>query len=52
MSLANAKWLFGLTKRGDIIQVVHSPTSKTMELDNGFGDWNLSWSEWKAGSAL
>jgi lipoprotein-anchoring transpeptidase ErfK/SrfK len=52
MSLSNAKWLFGLTKRGDIIQVVHSPTSKTMELDNGFGDWNLSWSEWTAGSAL
>jgi hypothetical protein len=20
--------------------------------DNGFGDWNLSWDEWKKGSAL
>jgi len=52
MSLSNAKWLFDRTRRGDIIQVVNSPTSKTMELNNGFGDWNLSWSEWQAGSAL
>jgi lipoprotein-anchoring transpeptidase ErfK/SrfK len=52
MSLPNAEWFFDNTKRGDIIQVVNSPTSKTMELDNGFGDWNLSWSQWTAGSAL
>lgn len=52
MSLSNAEWLFKRTTRGDIIQVVNSPTRRTMELDNGFGDWNLSWSEWTAGSAL
>jgi hypothetical protein len=23
-----------------------------MELNNGFGDWNLSWSDWVKGSAL
>jgi hypothetical protein len=52
MSVSNAEWLFKRTTRGDIIQVVNSPTRRTMELDNGFGDWNLSWSEWTAGSAL
>ncbi|GAB2682524.1 L,D-transpeptidase [Kribbella swartbergensis] len=52
MSLANAQWYFGQTKRGDIIRVVNSPTTRSMELDNGFGDWNLSWAAWRAGSAL
>ena len=52
MSLTNAEWFFHQTRRGDIIEVVHSPTSRTMELDNGFGDWNLTWSEWTEGSAL
>ncbi len=52
MSLANAKWFFDNTKRGDVIEVINSPTRQTMELDNGFGDWNLPWSEWTAGSAL
>ena len=48
MSLRNAEWLFGLTRRGDVIEVVNSPTAKSMELDNGFGDWNLPWSQWLA----
>jgi hypothetical protein len=52
MSLANAKWFYNHTLRGDIVQVVHSPTRRRMELDNGFGDWNLSWVEWTEGSAL
>ena len=52
MSLANAKWFYNHTLRGDIVDVVHSPTRRTMELDNGFGDWNLSWAEWTEGSAL
>jgi|SRR5262245_3672663 len=52
MSLPNAKWYFDHTLRGDIVKVVHSPTRRQMELDNGFGDWNLTWSEWTEGSAL
>jgi lipoprotein-anchoring transpeptidase ErfK/SrfK len=52
MSVDNAKWYFGQTIRGDVIKVVGSPTSRTMELDNGFGDWNLAWDAWRAGSAL
>ncbi|MCI0688265.1 MAG: Ig-like domain-containing protein [Sporichthyaceae bacterium] len=52
MSLANAEWFFDRTQRGDIIEVVNSPTDRDMELDNGFGDWNLTWSEWTEGSAL
>ncbi|NUR29397.1 MAG: L,D-transpeptidase [Catenulispora sp.] len=52
MSLENARWYFDQSTRGDVIKVVGSPTKRSMELDNGFGDWNLSWDAWRAGSAL
>jgi len=52
MSLENAQWYFGQSLRGDVIKIVNSPTTRSMELDNGFGDWNLSWQAWRAGSAL
>ncbi len=52
MSLENAAWFFEQTIRGDIIEVVNSPTDRRMELDNGFGDWNMDWEDWVAGSAL
>ena len=48
MNLRDAKWFFAQTRRGDVIEVVNSPTSRSMELDNGFGDWNLSWEQWLA----
>ena len=48
MSLRDAKWFFAQTRRGDVIEVVNSPTDRSMELDNGFGDWNLSWEQWMA----
>lgn len=52
MNLENAEWFFNQTRRGDIIEVVNSPTDQRMELDNGFGDWNMDWEDWVAGSAL
>ncbi len=50
MSTANAGWLFTQTKVGDVVEV--TGTDRQMELGNGYGDWNLSWADWKAGSAL
>ena len=52
MNLENAEWFFNQTLRGDIIEVINSPTDREMELDNGFGEWNVSWENWAAGSAL
>jgi len=52
MSIGNATWYFAQTLRGDVIKVVNSPTTRKMELDNGFGDWNLTWAQWRAGSAV
>jgi len=50
MSTADAAWLYSLTKRGDVVDV--TGTDRSMELANGYGDWNLSWEQYRAGSAL
>jgi lipoprotein-anchoring transpeptidase ErfK/SrfK len=50
MSTANAIWLYDRTLVGDVVEV--SGTSREQEVGNGIGIWNLSWKEWKAGSAL
>lgn len=50
MSTADAIWLFNLTTKGDIVTVTGSP--KELEKGNGYTDWNLTWDEWLAGSAI
>ncbi len=35
---------------GDVVIVKNSP-DKTIAPDNGLNGWNLSWSDWTAGSA-
>jgi lipoprotein-anchoring transpeptidase ErfK/SrfK len=50
MSTENAAWLYGISKRGDVVDVTGS--DRYMTLDNGYGDWNESFAEWQKGSAL
>jgi lipoprotein-anchoring transpeptidase ErfK/SrfK len=50
MSMSNAIWLFNQTQIGDIVKVVGS--SRPLEPGNGYTDWNVSWDDWLAGSAL
>jgi lipoprotein-anchoring transpeptidase ErfK/SrfK len=50
MSTENAAWLYGISKRGDVVDVTGS--DRYMTLDNGYGDWNDSFAEWRKGSAL
>ena len=50
MSTSNAGWLYGLTKIGDPVEV--TGTDRRMDLTNGYGDWNVSFREYKQGSAL
>ncbi len=50
MSTSNAGWLYGLTKIGDPVEV--TGTDRQMDLTNGYGDWNISFREYKQGSAL
>ncbi|MBA3310837.1 MAG: L,D-transpeptidase family protein [Nocardioidaceae bacterium] len=46
----DAAWLFGLTHRGDPMEV--TGTVRRLEKGNGWTDWNQSFAEYKAGSAL
>lgn len=50
MSQSNAIWLFNMSTVGDVVKVVGSP--RTLEPGNGYTDWNVSWADWTAGSAL
>lgn len=50
LSTTDAGWLYNLSKRGDVIE--YTGTDRSMTLDNGYGDWNESFSTYKAGSAL
>ena len=50
MSTEDAAWLFGITKRGDVVEVTGS--DRQMTLYNGYGDWNASFEEYAEGSAL
>lgn len=50
MSLANATWFYNLSKPGDVIDYVNG--TRQPEAWNGYTDWNMSWEQWKKGSAL
>ncbi len=50
LSTADAGWLYSMTKRGDVVE--YTGTDTYMSLDNGYGDWNLPFKEYRAGSAL
>ncbi|MGK4583704.1 Ig-like domain-containing protein [Kitasatospora sp. HPMI-4] len=52
MSTANAKWFFDETRIGDVVQVVNSLGRMMEPFGNGFGDWNIAWSEWTKHSSL
>ncbi|MDF6019167.1 Ig-like domain-containing protein [Streptomyces sp. JH34] len=45
-----AAWLYDNSMVGDLVIVTNSP-DKTIAPDNGLNGWNMSWSEWTAGSA-
>jgi lipoprotein-anchoring transpeptidase ErfK/SrfK len=51
MSTADAQWYFGVVRRGDVVRVINSQGRGMEPFGNGYGDWNLSWPDWLAGSA-
>lgn len=48
---SSAKWFYDNSLIGDVVTVKNSP-DKTVAPDNGLNGWNMSWSEWSAGSAV
>ncbi len=50
VSVANAGWFYENFGRGDVVEVAGAgPRLQTWD---GFGDWNTTWDQWLAGSAL
>jgi len=50
MSPSDAKWLYDRSKRGDVVE--YTGTGRPMSLTNGYGDWNVSFADYRQGSAL
>jgi lipoprotein-anchoring transpeptidase ErfK/SrfK len=50
MAPAQAIWLYQRSQRGDVVKVVNS--GRPLEKGNGFTDWDMSWTEYRQGSAL
>ncbi len=46
-----AGWFYDSSLVGDVVEVVGSP-ERVVAPDNGLGGWNLTWEQWRAGSAL
>ncbi|GGU44256.1 lipoprotein [Streptomyces albospinus] len=43
-----AAWFYQNSIIGDVV-IVENAHDETIQPDNGFGDWNLSWDTWRAG---
>ncbi|EPH46066.1 putative L,D-transpeptidase [Streptomyces aurantiacus JA 4570] len=52
MSERNAAWFFENVREGDVVEVRNSRGARMAVFGNGYGDWNLPWATWHAGSAL
>ncbi|MGW3116425.1 Ig-like domain-containing protein [Streptomyces sp. NPDC001107] len=52
MSTGNAQWFFNTVHEGDVVKVINSNGDTMEPFGNGFGDWNLTWKNWRTGSAL
>ncbi len=50
VSTSNAQWFFDNTKRGDIVEISNTVGS-TLPGEDGLGDWNIPWEQWRAGNA-
>ncbi len=50
MSVGDSGWLIENTLIGD--PVITTGSSRGMELGNGYGDWNVSYQQYKKGSAV
>ncbi|CAM5565004.1 lipoprotein [Streptomyces avidinii] len=50
MKAADAAWFYGQAQVGDVFDVTGG--KETVAAGNGFGEWNLSWEDWRKLSAL
>ena len=50
VSTSNAQWFFNNTKRGDIV-LISNTVGSILPGEDGLGDWNIPWDQWRAGNA-
>jgi lipoprotein-anchoring transpeptidase ErfK/SrfK len=50
VSSSNGQWFYDNSKRGDIVEITNTVGS-VLPGTEGLGDWNIPWSQWKAGNA-
>jgi len=50
-SSTDGAWFYSQSMIGDVV-IVKGSNDKTVQPDNGLNGWNMSWSKWKAGSAV
>ncbi|MFD7322582.1 Ig-like domain-containing protein [Streptomyces sp. NPDC059875] len=52
MSDADARSVYDRVQVGDPFEITGSDAKGTQALNNGYGEWNLSWAQWQTKSAL
>jgi lipoprotein-anchoring transpeptidase ErfK/SrfK len=53
LSTGDAKWYYAFSRIGDVVRYVNVPhNGGTLPVWDGYGDWNLPWSQWRAGGLL
>jgi lipoprotein-anchoring transpeptidase ErfK/SrfK len=52
MTVPDAEWFYNRVQVGDPVVVKGSNNKEATEAGNGFGNWQLTWDQWKAKSAL
>ncbi|OII62180.1 hypothetical protein BJP40_03595 [Streptomyces sp. CC53] len=52
MTDADARWVYEQVQVGDPFEIEGDDAKGTQALNNGYGEWNLSWEQWQAKSAL
>lgn len=50
VSVDNARWFYDNVGKGDVV-VVQNTVGPTLAGNEGLGDWNVPWEEWRAGGA-
>ena len=49
LSVPDAKWFYGISTRGDVVNVVHAVVQPVLS-DAGMSDWNYPWATWRQGN--
>jgi lipoprotein-anchoring transpeptidase ErfK/SrfK len=52
LTVGDATWFYNFALRGDVVTYTNTGTSNVMPSWDGWGDWNVSWSEWEQGNLL